>query len=97
MNAATNNTLALTSNWLQVGDQTNATVAANTATIATKWNPTYTVWPYNWCYHYDGPARPIKLKLSEIEKLRAAARKDKALKAILSKFTDLIQITVDFE
>lgn len=53
--------------------------------------------PY-WYYPVvPSPARPIKLKLSEIERLRKAAKGDKALKEILSKFTDQIEIEVDFE
>ena len=46
---------------------------------------------------YPSPARPIKLTLSDIDRLRKAARADKALKTILAKFTDQIEITVDFE
>ena len=49
-------------------------------------------WPYIVETH-----RPITLKLSEVERLRAAARKDKALKAILQKFTPQIAIEVDFD
>lgn len=48
--------------------------------------------------HYvTSPARPIRLKMSEIETLRQAARSDAALKAILAKFTTQIEIVVDFE
>jgi hypothetical protein len=71
---------------------------ANTTNALT--NCTVTYWPNQWgywWYPYDGPARPIKLGLSEIARLKAAAKRDAKLKAILEKFTDLIQVTVDFE
>jgi hypothetical protein len=35
--------------------------------------------------------------MSEIERLRKAAKADEKLKAILQKFTAQIEITVDFE
>ena len=41
--------------------------------------------------------RPIKLKMSEVERLRRAAKEDSKLKAILNKFTTQIEIAVDFD
>lgn len=41
--------------------------------------------------------RPIKLGLSEVEKLRSAAKRDAKLKKILEKFTDQIEVVVDFK
>jgi hypothetical protein len=54
---------------------------------------------YPWAYPVTiaSPARPIKLSLSEVERLRKVAKADEKVKAILAKFTDLIEITVDFE
>lgn len=59
---------------------------------------------YRGCYWYPWitpvtttTVRPIKLTLSEIERLRDAARADEKIKAILAKFTSQIEITVDFE
>lgn len=54
---------------------------------------------YTFSYPYwNVPiSRPIKLTLSEIERLRKAAKADDKLKAILAKFTGQIEITVDFE
>lgn len=55
--------------------------------------------PYQHFYYpvyYQSPTRPIKLKLSEIEKLRKLAKADDQVKVILEKFTSLIEITVDF-
>jgi hypothetical protein len=45
----------------------------------------------------SSPARPIKLTLSEVERLRKAAKADPKVKEILAKFTSQIEITVDFE
>lgn len=50
-------------------------------------------YPY---YIHTTEHKPIKLTMSEIEKLRVLAKKDKEVKAILSKFTNQIEITVDF-
>jgi hypothetical protein len=65
-----------------------------------------------WCHHdywypyyvpihhthtiVERDRRPIKLTLSEVERLRVVAKKDKELKATLEKFTDYIEVTVDF-
>lgn len=57
--------------------------------------PYYSYWTYP--VYVNTVARPIKLALSEIDRLRKAAKADKALKAILAKFTDQIEIIVDFE
>lgn len=85
---------------------TQATVALNLqwldSTVPLQMqNTCLTVWPnYQpgiWWYPYSGPERPIRLGLSEIARLKAAAKRDAKLKAILEKFTDLIQVTVDFE
>lgn len=61
--------------------------------------PSYGYQYYGWTYpvYVNTVARPIKLTLSDIDRLRKAAKADKALKAILAKFTDQIEITVDFE
>ena len=54
---------------------------------------------YPWAYpvYVSSPTRPIKLTLSEIDRLRKAAKADDKLKTILAKFTSQIEITVDFE
>jgi len=48
-------------------------------------------------YSALGDPRPIKLKLSEVERLRKAVKDDPKLKAILNKFTTQIEIAVDFD
>lgn len=81
---------ACTSNWLQ---NVNVGACLPSSTIGY-----YQVLPhYYYPMSYSSPSRPIKLKLSEIERLRKAAKGDKHLKDILAKFTDLIEITVDFD
>ena len=96
-------TLALNNmNWLDA--QTTGGFVPTTSTGVLTTN-CYQPWePYNWNY-WNGytyvttisDARPIKLTLSEIERLRKAAKADDKLKAILAKFTSQIEITVDFE
>lgn len=66
---------------------------------------------YGWCYRdywypyfypitqtitVEREVRPIKLSMSEVERLRVAAKKDKDLKATLEKFTAHIEVVVDF-
>lgn len=97
--------VALNSNWLDTQTVANVTNACITTGDYVPIQTTLTIggtyyWPYQqWSYpvYVSSPSRPIKLTLSEIERLRKAARADKALKSILSKFTDQIEITVDFE
>jgi hypothetical protein len=60
------------------------------------WTYTNSWWPYYPVYTAS-PARPIKLKMSEVERLRKAAKDDSKLKAILNKFTTQIEIEVDFD
>lgn len=95
--------LAVSNNWLNT-----TTNAANGWTMYPVGDPIIspvTIYPLgpatypipSYCYHYTGPARPIKLTLSEVERLRAAAKRDAKLKAILAKFTDQIEVAVDFE
>lgn len=95
-------THALNANWLNCDE-----VVADNSTVLTTTNcnigggsSTFYYQPWtNWTYpvYVTSPSRPIKLTLSEIERLRKAAKGDGKLKAILAKFTDQIEITVDFE
>ena len=106
----TQTTVALNSQWLDssvplsanfsnasptVASCTNAQANCTTTTLAYPAYPQYQ--PGIWWYPYEGPSRPIRLTLSEIARLKAAAKRDAKLKAILAKFTDQIEITVDFE
>jgi len=92
----------LSSRKLKVQDALNGNGTDNTFTIGAQLGGggtstncvTYT--NPQW-YGYYGYRYPVTLKLSEVEKLRAAAKKDKKLKDILTKFTGHIQIEVDFD
>lgn len=55
----------------------------------------YGYW-YPWTISSTTPAKPIRLSLSEVEKLKKAAKADEGLRAILAKFTDQIEVIVDF-
>lgn len=98
--------VALNSNWLDdivsptIGGSFGSTtigVVANSAfgyCIAAPYWPS----PYpSWTITTTSEHKPIKLGYSEIERLRAAARRDAKLKKILQKFTDMIEVVVDFE
>lgn len=98
--------LGLSNNWLDQIGQTAFTNGAETISHSLAcygstgdyyhygyWTP----WTYPITQYVTREAKPIKLKLSEIDRLRKAAKADKALKEILAKFTDQIEITVDFE
>lgn len=94
--------VGLNSGWLDTSSPTitNASYPAGDWVSSTTlgWWPYPQTYYYPWyvpCYHPE--AKPIKLKMSEIESLRGAARRYPDIKEILAKFTDLIEVTVDFE
>jgi hypothetical protein len=104
-------TLACASDWLDCtappipATMTVGNAATNTSSASVTTTNTIshgTSWYYGgyWYPYYSvisGDARPIKLKMSEVERLRKAARDDAKLKAILNKFTSQIEIAVDFD
>ncbi len=94
-------TIALNSQWLDSAQAFQVTDFTNTTCTNVANSSTLTYWPINspgiWWYPYTGPSRPIRLGLSEIARLKAAAKRDAKLKAIFAKFTDLIEVAVDFE
>lgn len=51
----------------------------------------------NWYYYTTPSLARIRLTLSEVDRLRKAAKADAKIKAILSKFTHVIELVVDFE
>ena len=85
---------------------TNASVtysAYPTNAACGNYNTTYYGYPWGgYWYPYYVPIfthedrRPIRLTMAEVERLRVAAKKDKALKETLEKFTDHIEVIVDF-
>lgn len=83
-------TVAVDDRWLSEGGQlfNNLTCPGD---------PPWQAWyPYYYPVYYSSPARPIKLRFSEVEALRIRARKDKELREILRKFTSLIEVELDF-
>jgi hypothetical protein len=93
--AAAAQSLALNHNW------TNAAVTlTNTDNIQTfqTTNTGYCNGTYWYPYYtpYWGDRRPIRLTMAEVERLRVAAKKDKALRETLEKFTDHIEVIVNF-
>ncbi len=89
---------ALNGGWLE---QTPVTTTSEVQATLTNGIGTYTSnwWPNSatWYYYPTAERRPIKLGLSEVEKLRSAAKRDAKLKKILEKFTDQIEVVVDFK
>jgi hypothetical protein len=65
----------------------------------TIYDPTWVYHSYPWAYPVpvQSEARPIKLTLREVERLRTAAHSDPALKAVLEKFTALIEVQMSLE
>ncbi len=94
--------LAVSNEWLNdlVPDTSTHTVSSSLTVgdTFTLGNGCYQTCVYPSYYYWTTPApRPIKLTMSEVERLRKAARADGKLKSILAKFTDQIEVVVDFE
>jgi len=94
-----NSLMACNAEWLNTsvmltntGDGAGGSITtSNCLDVTTGW---YTPYYYHVCH--TSPARPIKLTLTEIEVLRKLAKHHAKIKAILQKFTEQIEITVDF-
>lgn len=100
MNTDTVERLGVNAHWLENDVVTTMTTTNGMNGAGGETTYYYQQWYPYWTYpvHIStSPARPIKLSLSEIEKLRKVARADKSVRDILAKFTDLIEITVDFK
>ena len=92
-------TVALTANWTSL----DATLT-NSSNVGVFNNSGYGYFWSGYWYPYYQPIivshqdhRPIRLTMAEVERLRVAAKKDKELRATLEKFTDLIEVQVDFK
>jgi hypothetical protein len=86
--------LTLNSNWVSCGDQPIGNMAGGALTTAGAYG-----WCYPWYYspvYVTQPSRPIRLTMAEVDKLRRAAKLDAGLADILQKFTDQIEVVVDF-
>jgi hypothetical protein len=106
---STATSLALTSGWIDSPvTLSNAGSAALFSNSASGWfqngywypyyQPIYYPWPYPSVTITTAESpRPIKLTMAEVERLRVAAKKDKDLKKTLEKFTEHIEVIVDFD
>jgi hypothetical protein len=94
--------LALNANWT-----TTPATLTNTGNVNALCNSGSGYYWNNYWYPYYQPLyvgpwieyrdrRPIRLTMDEVERLRVAAKKDKGLKETLEKFTDHIEVIVDF-
>ncbi len=106
-----NETTGLPTNWLDTGPvnytQTSTPILGNTVTTtdntAMNWingNSWYepcqrqTLY-YHWWPNWKETVK-IRLTMSDVEKLRDAAKKDKTLKKVLNKLGPHIEVEVDF-
>jgi hypothetical protein len=95
--------MAVKSDWLNADTLTHTNSNSYTGTVTgtvshcIDWTGDWWGGTYYYPVYQPSPARPIKLTLSEVERLRKAAKADDKLKLILQKFTGQIEITVDFE
>lgn len=86
-----------TSTWLDQPEPVNAT-SSTTVSWWPHWVPdTTSARPLTYWYETKQAPRPIRLKLSEVERLRVAAKGDDDLRAVLQKFAPHIEIEVDFD
>ena len=100
-------TVTLAADWLEESSDVTAPPMTTTVTSglcisgnAVTGNTTvdwghYWAQPTYWNVSYTTPTK-IRLKMSEVEKLRAAAKRDKALREVLEKFGPHIEVEVDF-
>lgn len=89
--------MALQDDWLTTIAQTVTTGPSEPITTNCI---SYTPASYpSWIYPItvSTSARPIKLTLREVDRLREAAHRDRDLRAILEKFTPQIEVAVSFE
>jgi hypothetical protein len=85
--------LALNGTWLSNTSVNGWCPGYDQSTPAiTYWRQDLPTWTYATTDH-----RPIRLTIAEVERLRAAARRDNKIRAVLAKFTDQIEVVVDFE
>ena len=93
--------LACNSNWLDTDNTATPTITGvvigGSANCTGSYQYQYPYWAYPISTYITTPARPIKLKMSEVDYLRNLAKDFPRLKETLKKFTDLIEITVDFD
>ena len=95
-------TTSLPTNWIECDTLRWETTTADTATITVggTWENgadwTGYVYPYYHQYNWWPTIEKIRLTMSDVEKLRQAAKKDKTLKKVLNKLGPHIEVEVDF-
>ena len=67
----------------------------NTIVVSDDWTGT-NCYPYYSYYPWWPSIQKVRLTMSDVEKLRAAAKKDNALKKVLEKIGPHIEVEVDF-
>ncbi len=88
----------LAGDWLELASVASTSMTtAGTVTVGNVGNcyHSYPLTTYMPTYTFYEPAKPIKLTLAEVDRLRKAAKADTALKSILQKFTSQIEIIVE--
>lgn len=104
--SATTAIMALNAEWLQNGTSTVTSSGVVPLTDSAvyqsslglhPWTNDYCYPPWSYPVYVSSPARPIKLTLREVELLRESAQRDSRVRAILEKFTPLIEVSVSFE
>lgn len=78
--ADTTSAVYLSNNWLDAAQMSNGVYGWTTPT-------------YSWTSYVT---QKVRLKLSEVERLRDAAKADKKLRDVLNKLAPAIEIEVDF-
>jgi len=89
--------------YVDSGGCETVTLELTTNSDGITWIPNNTFYPWTdpSCHYYHSypwwsSVQKIRLTMSDVEKLRAAAKKDKTLKKVLQKIGPHIEVEVDF-
>ena len=85
------NTVSATNTFVPDGDITTGTYTVPWTDYSTNY-----IYPYYHHYAWWPSIEKIRLTMSDVEKLRAAAKKDATLKKVLKKIGPHIEVEVDF-
>ena len=102
MSNAANAGVNFTTTTAWTGGDSCITISNNLAGVTTCY-PNWWVYPQTYYYPWYVPSttyvnvpEKIRLKAGEVERLRKAASRDAKLKAVLNKFTPLIEVVLEF-
>lgn len=83
--------------------RTTTQACGSSVVVGNTWKVDWWTWPWPAYQPYYVPpttyvtvAEKVRLKSSEVDRLRAAAKRDAKLKAVLQKFTPLIEVELEF-